>query len=421
MSVEELVTPPEPAADGGRRARLSSVVATVVIGVSGYLVLVVTARTLPPAENAAFLVYWGLQYMVFGTLVGLTLEGTRSAFRAGRRLPQPTAGTPRIALLGGGIATGVAVLLGLTGALWAPSLLGTGWNVQLLVLCAGTVLFGMQCALSGALMGTGRTHAYSSLISSEAVARLALVVLAVWAAPSVSGFAAAAALAAGAWIVVLGVRPATRTAWTVRADAGTATQLRRMAAALLAALASAVLIVGFPVLVAATSSDVVLDGAAPLMLAISLTRAPLLVPLSIYQNVIVTHVAHSGWRALRGPLLVGLGLAVVGAPAAALLGPWALGVVRPGYTVDGWVMGGLVVAAAAAALITMTGAAAVACGQHAAYLVGWVGATGVAVALLLLPLALEERVLLALTIGPLAGACVHVVDGLAGRRRAARR
>ena len=46
--------------------------------------------------------------------------------------------------------------------------------------------------------------------------------------------------------------------------------------------------------------------------------------------------------------------------------------------------------------------------MHRAYAVGWVGATLAAVTLLLLPLELETRTVLALLCGPLVGIAVHL-------------
>ncbi|MGH2355147.1 MAG: hypothetical protein ACRDJN_26350, partial [Chloroflexota bacterium] len=43
----------------------------------------------------------------------------------------------------------------------------------------------------------------------------------------------------------------------------------------------------------------------PIVLSVSLSRAPLLVPLGIYQNVLVTRVIRDGLRVLR-PIVGGL-------------------------------------------------------------------------------------------------------------------
>ena len=60
------------------------------------------------------------------------------------------------------------------------------------------------------------------------------------------------------------------------------------------------------------------------------------------------------------------------------------------------------------ALLTLTGAATVAAAMHRAYSLGWIGATVASAGLLLLPLDLETRTVVALLCGPLVGIAVHL-------------
>ena len=62
----------------------------------------------------------------------------------------------------------------------------------------------------------------------------------------------------------------------------------------------------------------------------------------------------------------------------------------------------------AIALLTLTGAATVAAALHRAYAVGWLSATVASTLLLLLPLELELRTVIALLCGPLLGMAVHL-------------
>jgi O-antigen/teichoic acid export membrane protein len=71
---------------------------------------------------------------------------------------------------------------------------------------------------------------------------------------------------------------------------------------------------------------------------------------------------------------------------------------------------GLCVAAAAVAVLTLTGWAALAAGRHGSYLWGWVAALVGTVLLLLLPMDLESRSVLALVGGPTMGAVVHAAS-----------
>jgi hypothetical protein len=68
----------------------------------------------------------------------------------------------------------------------------------------------------------------------------------------------------------------------------------------------------------------------------------------------------------------------------------------------------LTAGAIAIALLTLTGAAAVAAALHRAYSLGWVSATLASALLLLLPLNLETRTVVALLCGPVVGMAVHL-------------
>jgi O-antigen/teichoic acid export membrane protein len=104
-----------------------------------------------------------------------------------------------------------------------------------------------------------------------------------------------------------------------------------------------------------------------------------------------------------------IGLGLLGVLAAGLFGPWLL---RFGfgeqYRAGGALLAWLTAAAVAIALLTLTGAAAVAAALHRAYSVGWVSATVVSTLLLLLPLTLQTRTVVALMCGPVVGIAVHL-------------
>jgi hypothetical protein len=95
--------------------------------------------------------------------------------------------------------------------------------------------------------------------------------------------------------------------------------------------------------------------------------------------------------------------------AAGLTGPWLLRIgFGPDYHTSGGLLAWLTAAAVAIAMLTLTGAAAVAAALYRAYSLGWVGATVASTLLLLLPLPLETRTVIALLCGPLVGIAVHL-------------
>lgn len=382
--------------------------ASMVAAVAGYIVLLIAARTLQPAANAEFLTFWALLFGLFGAMGGVQNETTR-AVRVG--------GAPRgarVVPFGLGIGAGVAALVAASAWWWAPGLLGESWAARAGVVALGVAAFAGHSSIVGALAGTRAWTAYSRLVALESATRLLLVAAAALVGAGLLGLETAVAAASGVWLVVMITSPRTRATWGLRADVGVRRLGRNVGHSVVASASSAALVVGFAVLLRVSSDAAEFSRAAPLLLAVSLTRAPLMIPLTAYQGVAITYfLAHRdrGMAALRRVLLL---IAAVGAAASAaawLVGPWLMTLMfGDDYVVSGAVMGGLTLSAAALGVVTFTGAAALALGRHTAYAVGWLAAT-VASALVLFAASgtLEQRSILALLAGPAVGFVIHVV------------
>jgi O-antigen/teichoic acid export membrane protein len=269
----------------------------------------------------------------------------------------------------------------------------------------------MHATLLGMLAGTGRWSYYGALMVTDAATRLALAVTAFVSGWGLAGYLWATVGGSLAWLLLLAVSPAVRSAARLRTAGPVSGYLRGAAHSIAAAGASAILVMGFPVLLKATSGQLGAAGGV-VILAVTLTRAPLLVPMTAMQGNLIAHfVDHRSarLRALLGPAAIIVGVGAVGVVAAFLLGPWILRVgFGPEYVTSGALLAWLTAAAVSIALLTLTGAAAVAAALHRAYAVGWVGATLAATLLLTWPLALETRTVLALLCGPLVGIAVHL-------------
>ena len=177
---------------------------------------------------------------------------------------------------------------------------------------------------------------------------------------------------------------------------------------------------GFPVLLKATSGDLGATGGV-VILAVTLTRAPLLVPLTAMQGNLIAHfVDQRGAPAARAVAPASLVLAHrrgrrrwrPGWPGRGCCGSGS----APEYQASGALLAWLTAGAVAIAVLTVTGAATVAAALHRAYSLGWIGATVASTLLLMLPLPLETRTVVALLCGPLVGIAVHLV-ALARRGR----
>ena len=371
-----------------------------------YVTLLVAARALSHADNATFLVFWALLYGSYGVVTGVSPEAARASYQH-----HGDHGTGSIL----GIALGFGALIGaviaLSAPLWADHIL-TGHVGLALVAALGCLAYTGHLAVWGVLTGQRNWSAVAGLTFAEATVRLGLVFLAYALFDTMTALAVAATLSATTWIVGL-LLPTLRRAARGRSDVLPKSLLANYAFASIASAASASMMVGFPVLISATSTTEELAGAAALILGISLTRAPLMVPLTALQGVALTHFMRTrdrGLRALWGVSWPVLAVTAIGAVLAGLIGSWLFRLLLgASYFISGSTLAILTTSAGLLAILTLTGMFALALHRHALFAVGWVSATVLAVAMLLLGLPLTERVLLGLVAGPLLGIVIHVV------------
>jgi hypothetical protein len=392
--------------------------ATVFSAVSGYLVLFVAARSLGAERFDIFAVYWSAFFALTGIVGGLMHESTR-AVHAGLAGARPDGARPVVAAAGIGAIVAVVVLA--SSPLWAERLVPEHTGLGVGLLAAAIASFTLQAALSGALSGDGRWGLYGTLLAVDAALRLAVAVVATALGLPEVGLLVATVCGSITWMLLVALSPTCRRTLSLRADVTMRPFLVRAGQAMVAASATAVLVVGFPVLLKATAVGEDARVLGCLILAVTLTRAPLLVPLTSFQNAIVVHFAErrpAGVRALLLPVLGVLGVAAVGAGAAWLVGPPILAFMGEGFAMPGSQLAGLTLASGATAALFLSGSAALAHERHGAYVLGWWAATIAAVALLLLPLDLPTRTTVALMAGPLLGIGWHAVAiGRAERAR----
>jgi len=384
--------------------------ATAVAALCGYAVIYLAARDLAPGGYSIFGVFWGAFGLATGASFGLLQETTReirSAWSA-KDAAAPTGRTRplRVAAL---IGVAAAAVIAGSSPWWAGRVFVDECWLSVALLAAGMAGFCLHAALGGMLAGTDQWSRYGALMVTDALIRVGLAVAAVVFGWGLAGFLWATVAGSVAWLLMLAASPTTRTTARLVTPVGTADFLRGVAHSVTAAGASAILVMGFPVLLKLTSGQLGAQGGV-IILAVTVTRAPLLVPLTAMQGNLIGHfVTVSGPRALLTPAGIIGGIGAVGVLAAGLVGPWVLRVAfGPQYQASGALLAWLTAAAVAIALLTLTGAAAVAAALHRAYSLGWVGATLASGLLLLLPLPLPTRTVVALLCGPLVGIGVHL-------------
>jgi O-antigen/teichoic acid export membrane protein len=397
----------------GRRDAVSVGLASIAAAGSGLLILFISSRFLEKADNAEFIVFWSLLFGLFGVLTGIQTEVTRSVHMSKDAGSSSTPHKhPRVLTAAAAFGISLSLLVGGTSFLWGSSVLGKGWQQLVAFIIIGAILFSVGTGLNGVLSGSELWKPYSLMVAGESILRLILAALAAVLVSGVVGLAAGAAFGSLAWVFLAILSPSIRRAFSVRADVPFKQLLIQMGHSCMATGSSAALVVGFPVLVRLTSTDAVFHQAAPFLMAVTLTRAPLMIPLGTYQSVAVKHFLRRRHEGIRAVIPLGgiiLGVGVIGGLLAWLIGPLLMVLLfGAGYHVDGPVLGGLTFAASLLALVTITGSLCLALHLHRPFSIGWLTGTVLAILVLLLPLPLEPRALGALTAGPLLGVVIHV-------------
>lgn len=387
--------------------------ATALTALCGYAVIYLAARDLAPSGFSVFGVFWGAFGLVTGAAFGLLQETTREV-RATRYLDAvPGQGESRNHPLRVAALVGVAAAVVIAGSspLWSGRVFVEERWLSVALLSVGLAGFCLHATLLGMLAGTDLWTQYGALMVTDAVMRVAIAAATFVLGWGLTGFLWATVAGAVAWLVVLMASPTARATARLLTPGNTATFLRGTAHSITAAGASAILVMGFPVLLKLTSNELGAQGGV-IILAVTLTRAPLLVPLTAMQGNLIAHFVDERsdrLRALLAPAAIIGAIGAIGVLAAGLAGPWLLRVAfGDQYVASSALLAWLTGAALSIAMLTLTGAGAVAAALHRAYASGWVGATVASGLLLLLPLPLETRTVVALMCGPLVGIGVHV-------------
>ncbi|MBC3186680.1 hypothetical protein H7347_08910 [Corynebacterium sp. zg-331] len=401
--------------------------ATIFAALSGFLVIIIGTRTLDEEAAKLFQAYWGLFFACTGVLDGLMQETTRATSAHRQNHPGESAepdheGVARrtfahwhVALLVGLTAAALSLL---TEPLWAPrviagehSMAGSG------LLALGLALYAFQAVLSGVLSGWERWPSYARLIALDSGVRFLLVGLAALLHWRLLPFLVVTVIGSLSWLIILAADPAARAAARRPLPIGLGGFARRATSAMMATGASAAIITGIAPLINATmeepdtDTEVALTG---IMLAVSLTRAPILVPLQRFQSALIVYFVRHRERmrqAALGPAAAVLAVGFLGATLAWLVGPWILAVGwdhDPAYAVPGPLLAALTFASSCTGVLMITGAASIAAERHRLYVAGWLIASGMVCAVLWWGTDPLRTIPLALISGPAAGVLMQL-------------
>ncbi|WP_058234624.1 hypothetical protein [Devriesea agamarum] len=370
-----------------------------------YLAMYIGARVYDSTTLTYLLLFISAYQLVTGLLAGVTTELTRSVAKA-TTMTSPQG--PRVATVALVVAAALGVLAAVSLPLWKDQVFAVEPLLLGGLVCLTAVGFAAHAATAGALSGRGDWNGLSGLLTLEAGVRGLLTLLAAGAAVmiglGIGGFAGAMALASFSWVAMMLFSARARAAFASRTDVPAGALGRKLGASVSAQVSNALLTAGFPTLLALMTSQSQVDAAAGLILAISLTRAPLIIPLSAFQSVLITYFVRASSRPAAMLAVFGGGIIAVGAVGSGLawlIGPWIMTFFR--QDVSGGLLAALTGAATLLAALVLTGALCQALGRHTLFLAGWAAAVLAALASLALPGTIDYRAVVALVAGPLVG------------------
>ena len=416
----------QPSGTVTRYQSLALLGSSLLAAVSTLVVTMIAQRALNGSELTEFLLFWAALFTVTGIITGIQPEITRAVGTARTQTVSADGSAPQ----GARVVTVTAALGAIAGAfvlvsspLWAGQQIPHSAAVGVTVMALGVFLYALQATMSGVTAGEDRWYLFAAVGGLESAGRLILMFAAALIIPSLAGLEAATVVPMGLWLILAFVTVSGRRLWVARADVPAGRLTTNILWSFLSSAAAAVLMMGFPNVLkasgAAESEPVVLG---TLILAISITRSPIMIPLQAFQGVAVSAFLkqrHRPVAAFIKPAAAVVAVGAVGALAAYLVGPLLFRLIYPPAAgaesayeaaASGISLGALVFASALLALMTLSGNMALAVNQHRIYLAGWVVAAAVTLSLaFLIPAPLVPRAIVALAVGPVCGFVVHML------------
>ena len=426
----------QPSGTVNRYQSLALLGSSVLAAASTLVVTMIAQRALTGSELTEFLLFWSALFTVTGVITGLQPEITRAVGTArtyaaadGVASAHPASdGTPapqgaRVVTVAAALGAVAGALVLVSSPLWAGQQIPHSAAVGVTVMAVGVFLYALQATISGVAAGEDRWYLFATVGGLESAGRLLLMLAVALLIPSLAGLEVATVIPMGLWLILALVTFSGRRLWVARADVPAGRLTVNILWSFLSSAAAAMLMMGFPNVLkasgAAESEPVVLG---TLILAISITRSPIMIPLQAFQGVAVSAFLkqrHRPVAAFIKPAAAVVAVGAVGALAAYLVGPLLFRLIYPPAAgtesayeaaASGLSLGALVFASALLALMTLSGNMALAVNQHRIYLAGWVVAAVVTLGLaFLLPAPLVPRAVVALAVGPVCGFVVHMV------------
>jgi len=393
------------------------ILATAIVGIAGYVITWLVPRSIGVGPYAVFAVFWSFTFLVAAALSGIQQEVTRATHPPSRSVERHRNRAGAFALAA--FAVVLSLMLG-SAPLWEAFVFPVdGWAL-VVPLSIGAASYVPLAVLAGSLYGVGRWKALFGLIVTEGVLRLVLIGIALAVDPSAVALAWAVAIPFPVAVAV--VWPFARSALVGKTELDVA--LGRLTwnvvRTTVAAASMGLMVSGFPLVLSLSSPSVSAGELGLVILAATLTRAPLIVVGMALQSYLIVFFRSRGsrfWRSLLA--LEGFVLLVGGllATLAYLIGPPVFEFLFPAQSVpEGWVLAAFVASSAVVGALCVSAPAVLSRNAHGVFTAGWVAAAIATVACLVLPLEFMTKTMLALLVGPAVGIVLHGVYLAVSRR-----
>lgn len=389
-----------------KRGLRAVLISTAIAGVLGYAIQLLAPALLEDERTyIAFSVFWSTMYLGVSAMSGIQQEVSRASH------PDSATSAPTLRTFAFWASGAAVVLAVVVAVLFGGSVLPGSEPQFAMALAIGLVGYVLTAALGGVLYGLQLWRAVAFAAVADAVIRAALVI---------AGFAFNLPIVALAVLVACPFFLSFALTWLVfrhkvvgafRLDVGLRHLTRNAASTVVAASASGLMISGLAMLIGLTSAAEPPNTTAGLLLAITVTRAPIVVPIIALQSFLISTVfrgergVHPArlLRILGVSLIAITGLAVIGW----IIGPWIIALISSGrYAIDGWTAAVIVMSAGLVAAMCLTGPALIAVRRHVDNTAGWIVAALLTVLALMLPLG-AARVPIALTVPAIIGLAIH--------------
>ena len=400
-----------PLKEGGFLQGFSTLlISTVIAGVAGYIVTWLIYREVGPAQYAQFAIFWSALYLIIGGLSGIQQEVTRGSSIRREEAAQTSPVARSFAVIAAALVT---LLVIATAPLWSTGVFGESWMNFTLPLALGAGSYVVVAVISGSLYGVSNWMLLALSISLDAIIRLVLVCISSLFMQELKYLTWAVVIPF--ILVPLLLLPLLFRALKKKAtlDVGLRELSWNSARTVLAAMATALIVSGYPLLLGLTTRNIEASLMGELIFVITITRAPLIVIFTALQSFFLIRFkvpVREMSKNLFLILSVVIGITALVSLISGFIGVEAFHLItNRAMSVSNLFISLLVISSGTIACLSVTGAALLSRSKHSYYLFGWVCAGVLTVMILLLPVSPMDKVELSLIAPPLFGLIVHIL------------